>query len=90
MTYNRRMPETASDDSFQPDLDDLITLKEAAQRCALSYSHLRRLARTGEIWAKKFGTTWLTTELAVNEYLARDRRPGPRSQEDSRGASGEG
>jgi excisionase family DNA binding protein len=62
----------------QPGLDKLITLKEAAALGELSYSHLRRLARTGEIWAKKFGTTWLTTKQAVDEYLARDHRPGPK------------
>lgn len=77
-------PSEAMGSVDDPSLDELITLKEAADHSGLSYSHLRRLARTGEIWAKKFGTTWLTTEQAVNEYLARDRRPGPKP----RGKSG--
>lgn len=64
----------------QPSLDKLISLKKAAKLCGLSYSHLRRLARDGDIWGIKPGNTWLTTELAVREYLARDNRPGPKPQ----------
>jgi len=71
-------------DTRQPALNDLITLKEAAELSGLSYSHLRRLARLGDVCAKKFGTTWLTTEQAVNEYLARDRRPGPKNKDNPR------
>ncbi len=62
----------------QPHLNDMITLREAAKLSGLSYSHLRLLARTEELWARKMGNTWLTTAQAVNEYLARDRRPGPK------------
>ena len=68
----------------QPSWDELITLKEAAKFSGLSYSHMRRLAREGTIWAKKMGTTWLTTEHAVNQYLARDRRPGPKTDPEPR------
>jgi len=63
----------------QPSADELITLPEAANLSGLSHSHLRKLVRTGEIWGKRFGQTWVTTEKAVNEYLARDIRPGPKS-----------
>ena len=64
---------------YQPTADELITLPEAASISGLSHSHLRKLVRTGEIWGKRFGQTWVTTEKAVNEYLARDTRPGPKS-----------
>lgn len=57
-------------------LEDLLTLKEAAQRCGLSPDHLRRLAERGDIWAQKIGRDWLTTEKAVRDYLAQNRRPG--------------
>ena len=63
----------------QPSLDDLITLKEAASLCELSHDHLRRLAGQGILWAKKIGRDWVTTEKAVLEYLAKDRRPGPKN-----------
>jgi excisionase family DNA binding protein len=53
-------------------LDDerLISLKEAATRCELSYSQLRRLVRLGRIEARRVGWEWLTTPDAVAAYLA--------------------
>ena len=74
------MPGTdkGSDDD-QPRLDELISLRQAAKLSGLSVSHLRLLASSGEIWAKKLGTNWFTTEKATRDYLARDRRPGPKT-----------
>ena len=73
------MPDEAREDSeFQPRWNELITLQEAAKLSGLSYSHVRYLARQNEVWAKKLGRDWFTTEKAVQEYLARDRRPGPK------------
>jgi len=63
----------------QPRLDELITLREAAELSGLSHSHLRLLIRKGDIWGQKKGRDWFTTAQAVREYLARDRRPGPKS-----------
>ena len=63
-----------------PSLDQLISLKEAAKQSGMSNSHLRLLARTKEMWAIKMGRTWFTTEQAVQAYLARDIRPGPKPQ----------
>ena len=62
----------------QPKLDELISLNEAAKLSGLSHDHLRRLAGQGELWAKKVGRNWVTTEAAVREYLARNRRSGPK------------
>ncbi len=64
----------------QPGLDELISLSEAAKLSGLSHSHLRLLARNGEIWVKWLGRSWFTTEKAVQAYLARDRRPGPKTK----------
>ena len=64
---------------YQPSLDDLISLSEAAEISGLSHDHLRRLAGQGELWAKKIGRYWVTTEKADREYLSRNRRPGPKS-----------
>jgi len=66
-------------DGSQPGLDDLISLEDAAKLSGLSSRHLRNLASKGEIWAKKLGRNWFTTEQAVREYSARDRRPGPKT-----------
>lgn len=49
---------------------ELLTLSEAARRCAVSASHLRLLAHSGRIEARKLGRDWLTTEAAVRAYLA--------------------
>lgn len=62
----------------QPSLDELISLREAAKLSDLSPSQLRLLASRGDIWAMKLGRNWVTTAQAVKEYMAQDRRPGPK------------
>ena len=79
--------DSIEESTQQPGLDELITLKQAAELSGLSYSHLRLLARKGTIWAKKLGHNCFTTAQAVNEYLARDRRPGPKSKDKSENQS---
>ena len=64
---------------IQPRLDELISLREAAEICGLSQPHLALLIRKGELWGKKLGRNWVTTAQAVKEYSARDRRPGPKT-----------
>jgi len=65
-------------EDYQPNLNDLISLREAAKLSGLSQDHLRRLAGQGELWAKKIGRNWVTTEQAIHEYLATNRKPGPK------------
>ena len=72
-----------SDNVNQPNLSELITLQEAAELSGLTTRHLRHLATKGDLWAKKLGGSWLTTTQAVREYIARDRRPGPRPRKKS-------
>jgi excisionase family DNA binding protein len=73
------MPHTADNsDLDKPRLDDLISLREAAELTGLSASHLRLLVRRGDIWGVKLGHNWVTTFEAVQDYLAQDRRPGPK------------
>lgn len=50
--------------------DDLLSLREAAVVSGLSASHLRLLARTGKVQARKLGRDWFTTEAAVLAYVA--------------------
>jgi hypothetical protein len=72
-------PNAADGGSGPPNLDELITLREtAAERSGLSASHLRLLVSRGDIWRMKLGRNWVTTAQAVEEYLTRDRRPGPK------------
>ena len=62
----------------QPRLDELISLSEAARLSGLSLPHLSLLIRQGKLWGRKIGRNWVTTESAIRDYLARDRRPGPK------------
>ena len=64
--------------SRQPTLDELIPLTKAAELSGFSMGHLSLLIRQGELWGKKIGRNWVTTAQAVREYLARERRPGPK------------
>lgn len=73
------MPDQSSEENSQPRLDELIPLSKAAEISGLSQSHLSLLLRNGEMWGTKIGRNWVTTEEAVRQYIARDRRPGPKS-----------
>lgn len=64
-----------------PSIEDLISLSEAADRFSLSHSHLRLLVRKKEIWGIKMGRNWLTTAEAVEKYLKKDRKPGPKPKD---------
>jgi len=65
---------------YRPRLEELISLKKAAKISGLSPNHLRLLVSRGTIWGHKIDYFWVTTETAVREYLARDRKTGPKSQ----------
>ena len=62
-----------------PPLQDLVSLTVAADVCGLSPNHIRLLVRTGRVWGIKVGRNWLTTQAAVEEYVATTRKPGPKS-----------
>jgi hypothetical protein len=65
----------------QPKLDEVIPLSKAAKLSGLTQEHLALLIRQGKLWGQKMGSPiWFTTEKAVREYLARDRKPGPKPQ----------
>ncbi len=75
--YNR---VEAKKEALPIDQGELITLREAAEISGLSHSHLRNLARSGKLKAKKLGTDWTTTREAVAGYLKdfEARKRGPR------------
>jgi hypothetical protein len=47
-----------------------ISLGEAAAEYGMSHSHLKLLARSGKLEARKIGRFWVTTPDAVAAYLA--------------------
>jgi len=55
---------------------ELITLKEAAGYCGLSYGFLRQLAERGRLKAWKLGNMWVTTKADVDEYIASRKKIG--------------
>jgi excisionase family DNA binding protein len=58
----------------------LISVAAASALSHLTPSFLRRLLRQGKIEGVKIGRDWFTTEEAVREYMATDRRPGPKTK----------
>ncbi|MEA3375340.1 MAG: hypothetical protein U9R72_03980 [Chloroflexota bacterium] len=73
------MRHSAGDsDLDKPSVDELISLREAAQLSGLSASHLRLLVSRGDIWGQKIGRNWVTTAQAVQGYTAQNHRPGPK------------
>jgi len=62
--------------NVQPQLDELISINEAAELSGLSISLIRRLVGDGRIWGKKIGRNWVTTEAAIRDYMALERKPG--------------
>lgn len=69
---------TNKDLKSQPHISDLISLREAGEISGLSQPHLALLIRRGELWGKKIGRNWVTTAQAVNEYLAKGIKRGPK------------
>jgi hypothetical protein len=66
------------DSEYTPRLDELISLSQAAEISGLSPSHLRLLVSNGELWGKKLGRNWFTTQKAISDYLSRGIKPGPK------------
>ena len=72
------MPGEDEGSTKEPGLEELIKLSRASEMSGLSAGHLRYLVRRGEMWGIKLGRDWFTTAKALSDYLAQDRRPGPK------------
>lgn len=57
----------------------LISVTRAAEMSGLTPGYIRRLLRQEQLIGIKIGRDWFTTEEAIREYLATERRPGPKS-----------
>jgi excisionase family DNA binding protein len=58
------------------DIDEHLTLAEAAERASLSTAYLRRLAAMGRLDAQKFGKTWVVRRSSVESFASEERRRG--------------
>jgi hypothetical protein len=59
----------------------LISVTRAAEISGLTPGYIRRLLRNNIIEGKKIGRDWFTTVETIREYLATERRPGPKPQQ---------
>ncbi len=64
----------------EPTLTELIPLADAATLSGLSHGHLALLIRKGDLWGKKIGRDWVTTQKAISDYLESNPKPGPKPQ----------
>jgi excisionase family DNA binding protein len=70
--------ETRQTGSIKELAANLISVTEASRFSGLSVSLIRLLLKRGEIEGVKIGRNWSTTREAMEKYLAKDRRPGPK------------
>jgi hypothetical protein len=56
-----------------------MSLREAADRCGISTSRLRRLASRGVLSAQKIGSYWAVSERAMADFEALERPHGVRA-----------
>lgn len=56
----------------------LISVRQASHISKLTPSYIRRLLRDGEIAGVKIDRDWFTTREVIQDYLDKDRRPGPK------------
>ena len=75
------MSEQTSDQDPLTDLSKLISVTEASEMSGLTTGYIRRLLRNNVIVGKKIGRDWFTTEETIREYLAIERRPGPKPKQ---------
>jgi len=65
-------------ENYQPQIEELISLRQASGICDLSPNHLRLLVGKGIIWGKKIDTFWITTKDAVKDYISQEHKTGPK------------
>ena len=76
------MSDKPDDSSNNEVAEKLISLARAAEISGFSTGYLRSLVSRKIIWGTKIGRNWVTTEAAIRDYLATDRRPGPKPDEE--------
>ena len=67
-------------EDYRPNLNELISLRQASEITGLTTNHLRLMISQGKLWAKKIDTFWVTTEEALSNYLRNRAKPGRKPQ----------
>lgn len=65
---------------YHPNIEDLISLRQAAKISGYTTNHLRLLLSRGDLWGFKIDRHWVTTEKAIKVYLAQNPKPGRKSK----------
>ena len=65
--------------------DNWITTRQAVELSGYHPDHLRRLIRSGDIDARKFGIVWQVSQNSLLAYLkeaqdSKDKRRGPKEE----------
>lgn len=60
-------------------LAQTISVEEAAARSGFTTGWIRRLLIRGELAGVKIGRDWRLTPAALQAYLEKERRPGPKA-----------
>ena len=58
--------------------EDYISTKEAAKKAGFSEEHIRKLVKKRLLKGRKIGRDWLIVPSSVDEYLASERKRGPK------------
>ena len=56
-------------DNYQPPIEELISLRQAAGISGYTTNHLRLLISKDELWAKKIDSFWVTTAKSIQDYM---------------------
>jgi excisionase family DNA binding protein len=58
-----------------------ISTKEAAEIIGVTRDHVTHLLRTGQLTGEKFVRDWMVDRVSVEDYAAKERKPGPKPQD---------
>ena len=62
--------------------DELLSLVEAAKRCAYDAATLRKLIWEGRLKARKFGNSWVTTLADIEDYQSQKKSYGRKTNKE--------
>jgi hypothetical protein len=62
--------------------EEWITTNEAAKIAGVTPHQIRHLLRKGVIKGRKFAHAWMAERQSVEEYAAKERKPGPKPSQD--------
>ncbi len=62
--------------TVMPDFDEWLTTDEAAKITGFHPDHIRRLLRSRELEARKWGITWMIRRKSLSDYVTNSKQKG--------------